>query len=221
MRMQEKRSEYYMNKIIAYSLLFLALPAALLAQTSPRDEELPVEKVDVDISRTPLVAEHEKTFTNFYASFIETHTINDEGEFVSGGVVEDGAAARATFLHYVARNSPELTLVVGRRCKTCLGNSKVWKKVNPEDTLSLAKVEVDCGDCPSTGLIATLVTYRFIYTSKNLPDMPEKPRVTKLRNLVVKALGGNQQCQLEYASMLERGATDVPKDEKACARTIF
>lgn len=218
--MQEKRLEYYMNKIISYSLFFWAFTTCLLAQASSRDEELPVEKVDVDISRTPLVAEHEKVFTKFYASFIETHTINEEGEFVSGGAIEDGAAPRATFLHYVARNSPELTLVVGRRCKTCLGNSKVWKKVDPEDTLSLAKVEVDCGDCPSTGLISTSVTYRFIYTSKNLPDLPEKPRVTKLRNLVVRALGGDQQCQLEYASMLERGTTGVPKDEKL-ARELY
>lgn len=209
-----------MNKIISNSAIFLVLTTFVLAQSSLRDEVLPVERVDVDISRAPMVAEHEKAFTKFYASFIESHSINDEGDFISGGSVDDGAAPRAIFLHYVARNSPELTLMVGRRCKTCLGNSKVWKKVDPDDALSLAKVEVDCSDCPSSGLIETSVTYRFIYTSKTIPALPEKPRVTKLRNLIVKALGGDQQSQLEYATMLERGAVGVPKDEKL-ARELY
>jgi hypothetical protein len=218
--MQEKRFGYYMKKTTSYALFILALTAVVMARSSSKDADIPAEKIDVDVSKTPLAPEHEKAFTKFYASFIESHSINDEGEFISGGSIDDGAAPRAIFLHYLARNSPELTLVLGRRCKTCLGNSKIWKKVNPDDTLSLAKVEVDCGDCPSSGLIETSVTYRFIYSSKTLPELPEKPRVTKLRNLIVKALGGDQQSQLEYAAMLEKGAVGVPRDEKL-ARELY
>jgi TPR repeat protein len=185
-----------------------------------KEMEIRKERVEIDVSRAPLPAENEKVFVNFYNSFIETHYINDEGEFQVGQGIEDSPGSRALFLHYIAKNVPELTLEVGRRCPTCLGNSKVWVMVKPDDPLSLAKVEVDCEDCPSTGLIPTEVTYKFIYSSRRLPDLPEKPKVTKLRNLIVKALAGEVPSQLEYAGMLETGAPGVPKDVKL-ARELY
>ena len=199
--------------LLTLFLFSLCIPAYGQFRKS-KEAEVRKERVFIDVSKTPMISEHEKVFVNLYTSFIENHHINDDGEFQAGQGIEDSVAARSLFLHYIAKNTPEVSVEIGRRCQTCLGNSKVWVKVNPDDPLSLAKVEIDCDDCPSTGLVPTEVTYRFIYTSKKLPDLPEKPKVTKLRNLIVKALGGDVTCQLEYASMLENGAPGVPKDAK-------
>jgi hypothetical protein len=213
--MQEEHSTYVGLSAVRLTLILLALCAPAYAQFGKsRESEVRKERVEIDVSKAPLVSENEKVFVRFYTSFIESHGIDDDGEFVLGQGIEDSPVSRSLFLHYIAKNTPELTMNVGRRCPTCLGNSKVWVMVNPDDPLSLAKVEIDCEDCPSTGLVPTEVTYRFIYTSKKLPDLPEKPKVTKLRNLIVKALGGDATCQLEYASMLENGAPGVPKDAK-------
>jgi hypothetical protein len=214
-RMQEEQRLSKRFRAVCLTFLLIALCAKASGQfRKSRETEVRKEKVEVDVSRTPLAAEYEKVFVNFYTTFIENHDINDDGEFQPGKGIDDSPEARSLFIHYVAKSMPELTLDVGRRCQTCLGNSKVWVLVKPDDPLSLAKVEIDCEDCPSTGLVPTEVTYRFIYTSKKLPDLPEKPKVTKLRNLIVKALGGDVTCQLEYASMLENGAPGVPKDVK-------
>ena len=199
--------------LLTLFLISLSIPAYGQFRKS-KEAEVRKERIFIDVSKTPMISEHEKVFVNLYTSFIENHHINDDGEFQAGQGIEDSIAARSLFLHYIAKNTPEVSVEIGRRCQTCLGNSKVWVKVNPDDPLSLAKVEIDCEDCPSTGLVPTEVTYRFIYTSKKLPDLPEKPKVTKLRNLIVKALGGDVTCQLEYASMLENGAPGVPKDVK-------
>lgn len=213
--MQEEQNTQTRPSAFFLALLLLVLPLPALAQFGQaKQAEARKERVEVDVSKTPMTAENEKAFVGFYTSFIAGHQIDDDGEFQSGQGIDDSPASRALFLHYVAKNTPEITLDLGRRCTTCLGNSKVWVKVNPDDPLSLAKVEIDCEDCPSTGLIPTEVTYRFIYTSKKLPELPEKPKVTKLRNLVVKALGGDVTSQLEYAAMLENGTPGVPKDGK-------
>jgi hypothetical protein len=214
-RMQEEQRLSKRFRAVCLTFLLIALCAKASGQfRKSRETEVRKEKVEVDVSRTPLAAEYEKVFVNFYTTFIENHDINDDGEFQPGKGIDDSPEARSLFIHYVAKSMPELTLEVGRRCQTCLGNSKVWVLVKPDDPLSLAKVEVDCEDCPSTGLIPTEVTYRFVYSSNKLPNLPEKPKVTKLRNLIVKALGGDVTCQLEYASTLENGAPGVPKDEK-------
>jgi hypothetical protein len=213
--MQQEQNPLTCQSAFFLALLLLLLPFPSLAQFGqPRQTEVRKERVEVDTSRAPMTAENEKAFVGLYTSFIAGHQINDDGEFQSGQGIDDSPTSRALFLHYVAKNTPEITLDLGRRCSVCLGNSKVWVKLYPDNPLSLAKVEIDCEDCPSTGLVPTEVTYRFIYTSKKLPDLPEKPKVTKLRNLIVKALGGDATCQLEYASMLENGAPGVPKDAK-------
>ena len=220
-RMQEELRLPRRSRAACLTFLLIAFCATAYGQfRNSREAEVRKEKVEVDVSRSPLPAEHEKVFINFYTSFIENHEINDDGEFQAGKGIDDSPEARSTFIHYVAKSMPELTLEVGRRCQTCLGNSKVWVLVKPDDPLSLAKVEVDCEDCPSTGLIPTEVTYRFVYSSNKLPNLPEKPKVTKLRNLIVKALAGEVPSQLEYAAMLESGAPGVPKDIKL-ARQLF
>jgi len=220
-RMQEELRLPKRFRDACLTVMLIAICATACGQfRKSRETEVRKEKVEVDVSRTPLAAEHEKVFVSFYTSFIEKHDINDDGEFQAGKGIEDSPEARSIFIHYIAKSMPELTLEVGRRCQTCLGNSKVWVLVKPDDPLSLAKVEVDCEDCPSTGLIPTEVTYRFIYSSNRLPNLPEKPKVTKLRNLIVKALAGEVPSQLEYAAMLESGAPGVPKDVKL-ARQLF
>lgn len=219
--MQEEQNTQTFPSAFFLGLLLCLLPFPALAQFGQaRKDEVRKEKVEVDVSRTPLPAEHEKVFVNFYTSFIENHYINDDGEFQAGKGIDDSPEARSIFIHYIAKSMPEMTLDVGRRCQTCLGNSKVWVLVKPDNPLSLAKVEVDCEDCPSTGLIPTEVTYRFFHSSNKLPNLPEKPKVTKLRNLIVKALAGEVPSQLEYAAMLESGAPGVPKDIEL-ARQLF
>lgn len=220
-KMQEQQVKKTGIKSACLVLLFLVVPLSALGQFGrSRVAEVRKERIEVDVSRPPLGAEAERVFTSFYNSFIEKHHVNDEGEFESGNGVEDSASTRSLFLHYVSKSTPEVTITLGRRCQECLGNSKVWVKVNPDDPLSLAKVEVDCEGCPASGLIATEVTYRFFHSSGRLPELPEKPKVTKLRNLIVKALAGEADSQLKYANMLENGAPGVPKDLKL-ARQLY
>ncbi len=198
-------------------LVLLALLAGVFTQAQTRgvrDQNVPAERLYVDLSKVPLSPENEKAFVSFYRSFIEVHAVDDEGEIIPGKGLPDEQETKLRLLHYVAQKNPEFTVRIGRRCKACLGNSKVWVKVEPNDPLSFAKMEIDCPDCPSDGLIETEVTYRFIFTSHNLPPLPEKPRVVKHRALVVKALAGDVQSQVEYAAMLEDGTSNVGKDEE-------
>ena len=115
-------------------------------------------------------------------------------------------------MDYVSKNKLQQMLTVARRCKDCRGNAKIWVKTEPENPLSLSKVEIDCPECPSDGRIPTEVTFTIVCSSKAVPPLPEKPRVVRQRLLVGKADAGDSFSQVEYAVQLESGTKTIDQN---------
>jgi TPR repeat protein len=182
------------------------------------------ERVELDIS-TPKkwgmyfeiaqrLADPEKisVFKEIYLEFIKSHSISEEGEFVSGGNTADTGAAIVYFQDYVNRNGILVVRQLPRKCTVCKGAGEKLVPYNPEDPLDLRTVRVDCPNCPSDGRIATQVT--FAVTCRPVPAeaLPEKPRITKQKALVARANSGDAPSLVEYATQLEKGVLGVDQD---------
>ena len=182
------------------------------------------ERVELDIS-TPKkwgmyfeiaqrLADPEKisVFKEIYLEFIKSHSISEEGEFVSGGNTADTGAAIVYFQDYVNRNGILVVRQLSRKCTVCKGAGVKLVPYNPEDPLDLRTVRVDCPNCPSDGRIATQVT--FAVTCRPVPAevLPEKPRITKQKALVARANSGDAPSLVEYATQLEKGVLGVDQD---------
>lgn len=179
-----------------------------------REQEVARDQVTIDISNKAFRQDPEQlaVFESIYTGFIEKNSIDDEGQFSSGGSTSDSASTRAYFMDYVSKNRMQQLLTVARRCKNCHGNGKIWVKTDPENPLSLSKVEVDCPECPSDGRIPTEVTFTLVCSPKAVPPLPEKPRVIRQRLLVEKANAGDSFSQVEYAAQLESGAKNIDQN---------
>jgi hypothetical protein len=177
-------------------------------QTILRDEQI------VDISNKSFRQNDELlvAFKSMYHEFISKNSIDEEGQFVPGGSTPDNDATNSYFMEYVSKNRMLKVLTVARRCKGCLGNSKIWVETEPKKILSIKKVEIDCPKCPSDGRIPTEVTFTLICSSKSVPILPEKPRVVRQQLLVGKADAGDSFSQVDYAAQLEKGTKGVDQN---------
>jgi TPR repeat protein len=182
------------------------------------------QRVELDIS-TPKkwgmyyeiaqrLADPEKisVFKEIYLEFIRSHSISEEGEFVSGGNTADTGAAIVYFQDYVNRNGMQAVKQRPRPCPVCNGAGKKFVPFNPDDAFDLRKVEVDCPNCPSDGRLPAQVT--FVVTCRPVPAeaLPEKPRITKQKALVARANSGDAPSLVEYATQLEKGVLGVDQD---------
>lgn len=177
-------------------------------QVVARDQQI----IDISSNAYRQNPEYLAVFESIYKSFIEKNSIDDEGQFSSGGSTSDSPSTRAYFMDYVSKNKLQQMLTVARRCKDCRGNAKIWVKTEPENPLSLSKVEIDCPECPSDGRIPTEVTFTIVCSSKAVPPLPEKPRVVRQRLLVGKADAGDSFSQVEYAVQLESGTKTIDQN---------
>jgi hypothetical protein len=178
------------------------------------EQEVARDQLTIDISNKAFRQDPEQlaAYESIYMGFIEKNAIDDEGQFSSGGSSSDSASTRAYFMDYVSKNRMQQLLTVARRCKNCRGNAKIWVKTDPENPLSLSKVEVDCPECPSDGRIPTEVTFTLVCSSKAVPPLPEKPRVIRQRLLVEKANAGDSFSQVDYAVQLEGGTKTIDQN---------
>jgi hypothetical protein len=177
-------------------------------QVVARDQQI----IDISSNAYRQNPEYLAVFESIYNGFIEKNSIDDEGQFSSGGSTSDNPSTRAYFMDYVSKNKIQQMLTVARRCKDCRGNAKIWVKTEPENPLSLSKVEIDCPECPSDGRIPTEVTFIIVCSSKAVPPLPEKPRVVRQRLLVGKADAGDSFSQVEYAVQLESGTKTIDQN---------
>jgi len=200
----------FFGKIYALAVI-LSLNVVISAQD--QFSSIRKEVATIDLSNKALSQEHVEVFRGIYSEFIKNHQIDDEGDFISGAGIPDDAKSLAYFLDYVNRNPVIKTMTVSRRCPKCKGNSKIWVPTYPEKPFSLAKHEVDYPDCPSDGRIQYEVTFTLMCPSKDVPPLPEKPRVIKQRKLVEAAKSGDTFAQVEYAKQLETGTLGVGKNE--------
>ena len=185
-------------------------------QTVPRDQQV------IDISNGSYKQNEEQlaAFMSMYHGFIEKNSIDDEGQFVPGGSTPNNSVSHSYFMDYVSKNRMQELRTVARRCKECRGNAKIWVKTDPENPLSLGKIEVDCPECPSDGRIPTEVTFTLVCSPKAVPPLPEKPRVVRQRMLVGKADAGDSFSQVEYGTQLENGTKTINKNVEL-ARDYF
>lgn len=213
-------------KYIFKTLLFLLIVSRAKAQ-SPETTAIErkfVETVDIDISRISLPQdlpdEKSEAYGKVYYSFISTHSLNDEGEFILGGKIADDKVTQNYFKHLVSNSPISETVEVPRNCIKCKGVSTIRVPVD-NNPLSLTKETVKCPACPNNGKNLTLVTYRLTCNSNRLAPLPESPRITKQRLLVKDALiKANPVSQVEYASKLEVGVLGVEKNPDL-ARELF
>ena len=198
-------------------IIFLIYGSCTCVAQSPfgrREQDIARGQLTIDISTKAFRQDAEQlaVFESMYNAFIEKNSIDDEGQFSSGGSTSDNASTRAYFMDYVSKNRMQQLLTVARRCKNCLGNGKIWVKTDPKDPLSLKKVEVDCPECPSGGRIPTEVTFTLFCSSKAVPPLPEKPRLVRQRLLVGKADAGDSFSQVDYAVQLEKGTKTIDQN---------
>lgn len=179
---------------------------------SAAESPMPVDEVSIDLSLPVSPEEKRQAIVEIYNSFIAVHSINEEGEFVPGGSSKDSMVTFDYFKHYVSKSPIKKTIVIARRCKRCLGSSKLFEYADPANAAAISKIEKKCPDCPSDGLVATKVTFTIYCPTISLPRLPEKPRVVNQRALIGRALAGDPVSQVEYAKQLEIGAIGVEKD---------
>lgn len=179
-----------------------------------REQEVTRDQQTIDISSKAFRQDPEQlaALESIYHEFIGKNSIDDEGEFSSGGSTSDSASTWAYFMDYVSKKRIQEMRIVARRCKDCRGNGKIWVKIDPENPLSLSKKEVDCPECPSDGRISTEVTFTLVCSSKAVPPLPEKPRVVRQRLLVGKADAGDSFSQVDYAVQLENGTKTIDQN---------
>lgn len=157
--------------------------------------------------------ENNSIYVEAYQAFIRSHSINDEGEFISEGSTTDNKDARHYFQDYVSKRGLTFVGKALRKCPLCDGKARKLVPKYPENDFSTEKIEIDCPNCPSTGLLPTDVTYNFTCTPGVPADsLPEKPRITKQKALVARANSGDAPSLVEYATQLEKGVLGVDQD---------
>lgn len=205
-----------MLKDISILFFYVVTTMSCIAQDpfGRREQTIPRDQQSVDISNGSYKQNEEQlaAFMSMYHGFIEKNSIDDEGQFVPGGSTPNNAVTHSYFMDYVSKNRMQEQRIVARRCKACRGNAKIWVKTEPENPISLSKVEVDCPECPSDGRIPTEVTFTLVCSSKAVPPLPEKPRVVRQRLLVGKADAGDSFSQVEYGIQLENGTKTIDQN---------
>jgi len=181
--------------IMRYIAFLLVFTAALFGEGSPfgggsggyrsnpfspgisRDEDKVLRTVDFDIAYvgTPGRIETRDLFLKIWSKFRTTYELTDDGGFIEGSeAIPDNAFTQNAFLHFLSKNTPEVSIKDKTICVRCSGRGT--RTVLQNRGSNIKNVTVECDLCNGYGGETGVIVYRVTFTGKLPERMAPPPR---------------------------------------------